>query len=454
MKLSSKLSLLLIGTVLIAGIFISVFSLQATNNFFGQYIFKVREGQLDLWEDVYSQYYLYQGNWSNVENLRLMGGQMMRWQGMGRNNPRQEVVLTDISGKILAHPEIQQIGQRLDKALLVKGRPIKIDGQNVGLLFPVELLIPETRALELKFINSVISSVVLGTIITSLFAILFGLWWSRKLTRPLEELASASGEVAKGNFNHEIKIDSGDEFSSLANAFNKMAQELDKAHQLRTQLFADISHELRTPLTILGSRLETVLEKGGQLDTLQVSTLYDEVIRLQGLVKELQDLSNLEAGQVKLSIQEINPHFLAQDLAVLFEAEAEARNIQLHIDVEEQFAVLKGDQQKLKQIILNLVSNAFRYTPAQGEVFLKMYSFEQDNIIEVSDTGVGISPEDLPYIFQRFYRADKSRNRLTGGVGLGLAIAKGYIEAHRGRIEVYSEPGKGTRFKITIPKEL
>ncbi|KJS82166.1 MAG: hypothetical protein JM58_15690 [Peptococcaceae bacterium BICA1-8] len=452
MKLSRKLSIVLIIAVLTAGILISVFSLEATKSSFNQYVFKVREAQLDQWQEVYTQYYLYQGSWQDIENLR-MGGSMMRGQGqgMGWGANRQDVVLADLHGKILSHPYPDQVGKVLEDSLINKGRPIKIAGKVEGYIFPQEIFIPEARELERKFITSVLNAVVLGTLLASLIAIVFGLWLSRKMTRPLEELANVSQKVAKGDFGHFISLNTRDELGSVAQAFNKMSRELEQAQFTRKQMFADISHELRTPLTILGSRIEAALESKGILDAPQLSSLYDEVIRLQGLVKELQDLSNLEAGQIKLNIQEIDPRQFTLDLSFLFEAEANARDIKFEIFVDEKLELIQADMQKLKQIILNLLSNAFHYTQPGGFVQLRMEKIGVNAVIKVLDSGPGIDKEDLQNIFQRFYRADKSRNRATGGTGLGLAIAKGYVEAHNGQISVESIVGKGTMFIITLP---
>lgn len=465
MKLSSKLSMVLIVAVLTAGVLISVFSLEATKSSFDQYIFKVREAQLDQWEDIYAQYYSYQGSWKGIENLNIMGGSMTRGkghgmgqgmqgmnQGMGRSVNQQGVVLADVDGTILNHPYSEEIGSSLDQSFLVKGRQINVEGQVVGYLFPQELFIPDAQELEQKFKTSVLYAVILGTLLASLVAIIFGLWWSKKLTKPLEKLVSASQKVAKGDFKHNLSLDTRDELGSVANAFNKMAKELDQSQKVRQQMFADVSHELRTPLTILGSKLEASLESNSVLDSNQMSSLYDEVIRLQGLVQELQDLSNLEAGQINLNIEKINPGQFIQDLGFLLDAEASAREIEFKLDVDSELDYIKADIKKLKQIILNLVSNAFRYTQAGGLVQLTIRKKDEKVIIEVMDTGPGIISEDLAHIFERFYRADKSRNRATGGTGLGLAIAKGYVEAHKGEIRVDSEVGKGTRFIVSLPQ--
>ncbi|MFZ7103022.1 MAG: sensor histidine kinase [Peptococcaceae bacterium] len=451
MRFSSKLSLVLITTVLAAGIIISAFSLEATKSFFAQYIFKVREGQLEQWARFYTEYYAQNNGWGGLTDSPDHRGRAGMMMGRGPGMGGQGVVLTDARGQIIQHPAREEIGNFIHENLLDQGRPIKADNTVVGYLFPGELFIPAATELEQRFISSVLYAVITGTIITSIIASIIGIVWSRKITKPIEALALAAKKVAKGDFSGHISFTSQDELGTMAQAFNTMAGELDKSQQIKKQLFADISHELRTPLTILGSGLESALEEGKSLPPLQVSSLYDEVIRLQGLVKELQDLGRIEAGQVGLEIRQVKPREITDDLKLLLEAEAEARKIKLNIAVSEKLAYIKADPHRLKQIILNLLSNAFRYTNEGGQVTLKMFPEENTTVITVSDTGPGIKNEDLPYIFQRFYRADKSRNRTTGGTGLGLAITKGYVEAHGGKIEAASQVGKGTKFTVKLP---
>lgn len=231
-----------------------------------------------------------------------------------------------------------------------------------------------------------------------------------------------------------------------------MAHEIDENMRLRRQMFADISHELRTPLTVLGSKLEMTLERNEPLDPVETAMLYDEVIRLKGLVQELQDLSKLEAGQVVLNKTLIDFGAYFSDFFVLLAAEAEDRQITLTMEQSPSVKYCYADSQRLRQIVLNLVNNALRYTPEGGEVSLRAFEEGDYFVFEVEDNGVGISEDDLPYIFQRFYRADKSRDRATGGSGLGLAITKGFVEAHQGTITVRSTLGKGTIFTVRLPQ--
>ena len=216
-------------------------------------------------------------------------------------------------------------------------------------------------------------------------------------------------------------------------------------------MMADTSHELRTPLTVLASKLEFTLEQNKPLETEEVVVLYDEVIRLKGLVNELQDLSKLEAGHVVLDKTLIKFADYFEDFNVLLEAEAESRNLTLKVDLTDAPEYCYADPKRLIQIVLILVNNAFRYTPEGGTVTIVAKQEDNSLLFSVQDTGMGIAPEDVEKIFDRLYRTDRSRDRESGGSGLGLAITKALVEAHGGQIKVASQLNVGTTFTVMLP---
>ena len=274
---------------------------------------------------------------------------------------------------------------------------------------------------------------------------------SVSIATPLKDLTMATKRMAKGNFSEPLPIYGNDEISDLSRSFNSMAHELEKNIDLRQQMVADISHELRTPLTVLSSKLEFTLEQNEPLEMEDVAVLYDEVIRLKGLVGELQDLSKLEAGHAMLDKTLISFPAYFSDFQVLLEAEAESRNIELQVDLAADLTYCYADAKRLKQIILNLVNNAFRYTADGGLVHIKAWQDVHGFYFSVQDTGIGIAADELDRIFERFYRTDQSRHRESGGSGLGLAITKALVDAHGGWIKVESEPGVGTIFTVCLP---
>ncbi len=450
MKLTTKISVTLMCLVTIAGLLIGMLCVEATTKSFDQYIYDLREVQLGKWGETYLQYYINNNNsWSGVAYYTQVPS---LYDPFAYFTNSGDVVLSDEKGMVLYHPDSQYIGRRLNSDMIRRGYALKVDGETVGYIYPTDYFNPRFWTLEESFAQTVAKAAVKGIFFISLFAILFGLALSRGITIPLKSLNKAAMRMAKGNFDQPLPIYSDDEIGELSHAFNSMAHEINEGNKLRRQMFADISHELRTPLTVLSSKLEMTLDKNRPLDPVEVSALYDEVIRLNGLVSELQDLSKLEAGQVRITKTLIDFRSFFNDFFVLIQAEAEGRGMTLQLNIDDNVHYVFADQQRFKQIVLNLVNNALRYTPDGGTIVLRAYEKGEWFVFEVEDNGMGISAEDLPYIFQRFYRAEKSRDRATGGSGLGLAITKGYVEAHGGTIEVQSALGRGTTFTVQLPR--
>jgi signal transduction histidine kinase len=332
-----------------------------------------------------------------------------------------------------------------------RGYILRVDNQVIGILYPAALFSDTFMQLEQNFVKSTMVAVVKGAFFTSLFAIIIGMALSIHIVHPVRELTRAAKRMAKGNFEEPLPIYSTDEIGDLSRSFNTMAQEIEHGIEMREQMMADTSHELRTPLTVLASKLEFSLEQNKPLETEEIVVLYDEVIRLKGLVNELQDLSKLEAGHAVLDKTLIKFADYFEDFAVLLDAEAESRNMTLEVNLKEAPEYCYADPKRLKQIVLNLVNNAFRYTPEGGTVTIIAKEQDGDFLFSVQDTGMGIAPEDVNKIFDRFYRTDRSRDRESGGSGLGLAITKALVDAHGGWIKVDSQLNAGTTFTIMLP---
>jgi len=237
----------------------------------------------------------------------------------------------------------------------------------------------------------------------------------------------------------------------LAQAFNSMAGNLERAEQLQRNMVADVAHELRTPLSNLRGYLEAVGDGVIKPDADTIRSLDEEATLLSRLVDDLQELSLTEAGELKLVCQAEDISELINQAVAAVRAQAEAKGVSVTIDLPDELPPVNIDSHRISQVLRNLLENAVAHT-AQGDS-ITVTAEQRDNWVEVAvaDTGEGIPAEDLPYIFERLYRVDKSRARATGGSGLGLTIARSLVEAHGGRIEAQSELGKGSRFTFTIP---
>lgn len=283
-------------------------------------------------------------------------------------------------------------------------------------------------------------------------ALILAAFMAKRISRPISKAVDAASEITKGNYTQRIEEKSGtQEITRLTETVNGLADSLEKQQNLRKRMSADVAHELRTPLANLQSSMEAMIDGVWQPDTERLQSCHEEILRINRLVGDLERLERLEAENSVLSLTEFDINALINTIIKNFEPKFHEKNIQIGFIGEP--AELCADRDKISQVMVNLISNALKYTPEYGAVTVRLKNSEKYAEISVSDSGTGISDEDLPYIFERFYRADKSRTRLTGGLGLGLTISKAVIDAHNGWINVTSNVGKGTTFTVYLPKK-
>jgi two-component system sensor histidine kinase BaeS len=275
-------------------------------------------------------------------------------------------------------------------------------------------------------------------------SVFLSLVFSRRLTEPIKRLTSAAKDISEGNIKTRVSITGSDEISTLAQTFNTMAGSLEVHESLRRKLTANIAHELRTPLSAMQGELEAMIDGLIKTDAEHLLSLHEETGRLKKLIEGIEELSKAEASILEMKRQQIELKPFLSNMRERFERLFKDKGVELQLDCKDDLTMY-ADPDKVSQIVINLLSNAMRVTDKGGRVTIKAGEKGDVHFIEVADTGSGIRKEDLPFVFERFYRAHE------GGLGLGLAIAKELADAHGGRIEVRSEYGKGSAFTLVIP---
>jgi signal transduction histidine kinase len=309
------------------------------------------------------------------------------------------------------------------------------------------------------FLGSMLTSVLLSGAIAFALSILLALWMAKTLSHPLQRAAMAAERVAAGDYSTSLDIAVPDEARRLGESFNAMTRAVASSQQSQRDFVANVSHELRTPLTSIHGFAQAILD-GTASDTSSIrraaTVIHDEADRLSRMVHKLLDLTRLESGEISISWTHIDLAALLASCVDHFSLLASDRGIELHTDIPEGLYVT-GDGDRLVQVFTNLLDNALKYTSAGGRVTLSAKTDNRTVTVSVADTGVGIPEADLPRIFERFYRVDKSRSRDTStqrtGVGLGLAIASQIVHAHGGQIAVESIPDLGTRFTVRLLRQ-
>jgi signal transduction histidine kinase len=451
-SLTLKLTLAFLLVGLTGAVLVAVIVRQRTRLAFDQFILD-REQQALVTNLV--EYYLATGSWQGVADVIAPKGdsppQPFDQRGGEFRRPWLRFTLLDADRVIVfdAHPE--QIGNKASASDMKRAAALTLDGATIGYL-----VAPSARDLirtspEAEFLQNVNSAALISALVAALLALTLGGLLAFSMTRSLRELTVATLEIARGKLGLQVKVRSKDELGELATSFNQMSRDLASATQARRQMTADIAHDLRSPLSVIAGYAEA-LNDGKLPGTPETYTiLYRETRHLSRLVDDLRTLSLADAGELTLNRLPTQPAYLLEQAAARHAVAAEQRSITLRIEAGPELGSISVDPERMAQVFDNLVLNAFRYTPQGGQVTLSARSAAGVVQFQLRDNGSGIAPEDLPHIFNRFYRGDKSRQQ-NGESGLGLAIARSIVEAHGGSIGVESQVGKGSVFIISLPK--
>lgn len=418
---------------------------------------------ITLLQDYYTQH----GQWDGV--AAVFESQSGPGSGRGQRRGAPGLVLADAAGKVVYDRTGEQAGNHLTAQEQEDALPI-IAGKQIAGYLAVSLpshadLSPAGQV----FLDQVNRSLLQAGLIAGGLAILLGLVLAQSLATPLSRLAQATHGIAGGKYDQRVAVKGTREIAELGSAFNAMALHLQQAEMLRRNMVADIAHELRTPLSVMQGNLKALLDDVYPLTKAEIAAVYDETLVLNRLINDLRELAQAEAGQLRLNLQPVNLESLIMTTISLFEELAREKGQTLTVAIQLPLPPVLGDPDRIRQVLSNLLANAMRYTPsgkairiaitapvnraghplpADRQVAESTATFVR---ISIEDRGPGIAPDDLPHVFDRFWRADKARTREYGGSGLGLAIARQLVSAHGGTIGVDSTVGSGSAFWFTLP---
>ena len=453
-SLSFKLTLAFLFVGVIGAVLVAVFVGLQTRRQFDQFLSDSYEAAL---VDRLVIYYEQNGSWQGANRVLM---QLYRDGDLPRLEQRPlPWMIVDENGKLVlggssGNPDRSE--RQINERDLQDGSPIRVNGETVGYLvrIPFERGPGQNPSPEETFLARVTQGIWLSFSVAAVVALVVGFLLARTITNPIKALTAATTAVAGGELGRQVEVQSKDEIGELADSFNKMSTDLADASQQRRQMTADIAHELRTPLSIIMGYTESLRDGILPPNTETFDIIHDEAENLSRLVQDLRTLSLADAGKLALQWQMVPPVELLNTVASKYRHQAAQKNITLTVDAAVSLLEIEVDPGRMEQVLGNLVSNALRFTPAYGEIELTAVQPTTTHIqFAISDNGAGIPEEVLPKIFDRFYRADESRQAHEGESGLGLAIARSIVLMHGGRIIVTSEVGKGTAFTITLPIE-
>lgn len=443
----------LIGAV-IAGLYVEYNTRKAFESF-------VREQDQSVLITALIAHYQERESWQGVNRVfmetQLLSSRGSNQRSSGSQPPGREnnppFLITDPAGLIMAggtNPAGLVPGDRINPAEYEKGTELTLEGETIGWLVPIQFSNPRNNPNQ-GFINTVRQALLVSALITLAVALILGGFLIRSFTRPIRQLVEATDVIAEGELGYTVEVESRDELGSLAQSFNRMSADLKQADQARRQMTADIAHDLRTPLSVISGYTEALQEDklSGSPEIYQV--MHQQAVQLNVLIEDLRTLSLLDAGEYSFKSRKVQVGDLIETTAAAFRGSALEKQAAIRLEIEKDLAAVDLDPVRFAQVLENLISNALKAIPEGGLITLSAEHRTNQIFIEVRDDGPGIPSEDLPHIFDRFYRVDKSRTDSGSSSGLGLAIARKLVEAQGGEIGVSSAVGQGTVFRIVFP---
>lgn len=455
--LACRFALLVLGAIFL----ISIVSNIMISHEFDAYVEEQQKEEADkIAQNISGQYIVAEGGW-NIDYVHGMGMYALEDGFIIKLYDKEENVLWDAENHdmTLCHEVMESIAifmeeerPGLDGDFVTNRYELKQSGAMVGYLdisYYSPYYMDEN---DFQFITALDRILMAVGGVSLVGAILMGVVLANSIVKPVSKVVEITRRISDGDY--DTRIQEGirtKELHELAQAVNQMAESLEEQDALRKRLTSDTAHELRTPVANLSSYMEMMMDGVMEPTPQRLQSCYEELQRLSGLISDLERLRQAESENLALQKTEVDLRELSE--TVMGNFDKQLREKHLDSQVIGDFVVIPADRGRIQQVITNLVSNAVKYSNDGGVVRVAIEDAKDSVMIHVEDSGIGIPKEDLKRIFERFYRTDQSRNRRTGGAGIGLTIVKAIVQAHKGKISVESEDGKGSRFTVVLPKD-
>lgn len=449
--------LITVGTV-------SLFMARVSRDQIRLYEANTNQTRIDRAALIIADYYSARGDWQGVQTVVEMLATV----------EDRRIIVTDTKNIVIADSNNSLQGKEyhtdsngilLYKRLVTQpppdGGPFDLSGQppNAGMQTQpanqddliATLYISPLKSTISNLIQAINIYLLLGTLVAIVIALIITFFISRRITSPIRALTDSAQKLGKGDFSQRVNIKTRDEVGVLAQTFNMMAGDLERVEKLRRNMVADIAHELRTPLTNVAGYLEAIRDDVVKPDKATIISLSEETALLTRLVNDLQEIALADAGELKLERQPEDISQLIAQSVTAIRTKLSSKGLEISTEIQDNLPMVDIDYHRIGQVLGNLLENACKHTAKGGKIIVVARLEKEMVKISVNDTGEGIPAEDLPNMFERFYRVDKSRARTAGGSGLGLTIVKRLVEAHGGSVGVQSELGKGSSFMFTLP---
>lgn len=446
-----KLGLSFVIVILIAVALVYFLTARSITARFAEFRAQDREQIARQVSGLLAAYRMQTGSWFGIERILstqytvFINGRLI----VRRSSMIGPFSLADENGRVIVSTKQDRVGTTLTPREIAAGIPIEIGSNRVGTL----LLDSKSSVLdpaEEKFLTSAKHSALLGGGIATGVAMFLAVILISQVLSPLRLLSRATERIARGDLPERVALKARDEFGQLGESFNRMIENLRRSERVRQTMTADIAHELRTPVTIIQGNLEAILDGIYEPTPETIAPIYEETLHLGRLIDDLRELSLAEAGELPLNKEPTDITALIAQVTDTIAGALDDGPV-IAVNADEVVPVISVDPMRIRQVIVNLVSNAVRYTPKDGRIEVTLRKVGRELELAVTDNGPGIPPEDLPHLFERFYRGDRARTRASGGSGLGLAIAKQWVEAHGGKIWAENLPEGGAKFTVRLP---